>query len=242
MAARLEELVGRLLAVTVPDGSGARRLPPERELCAQLEISRGALREQLAMLENLGLLRRRQGHGTYLAAPDAGFVRTAFTLMQHVGYLDEASLTEARQLLEETIAAAAAPVVTEADLRELTALADDILRSSAAGDHRAAARADLAFHRRLFAVVDNPIISMVGEGLGDVLSENVASRRKRARAGSEPVAGRPISTDAVHLEIIDALETRDPGAARAAMRHHFAEYDLVAGTPAPNETEQEGRA
>jgi DNA-binding FadR family transcriptional regulator len=238
VAAQLERLVARLLPLTVADGTGARRLPPERELCARLDMSRAALREQLAMLENLGLLRRRQGHGSYLDAPDAGFVHTAFTLMRHVGYLDDASLTEARELLEETIAVAAAPLVTDDDLAELRALADEILRATDADDHLAAAQADLAFHRRLFVIVDNPIISMVGEGLGTVLSENVAARRRLALAGAERVPGRPISTDAVHLEIVAALETRDPAAARAAMRRHFSEYTMVAGTPGAEATAQ----
>lgn len=235
MSTRLEALVLSLLELTSPDESGARRLPPERELCARLEISRGALREQLAMLENLGVLRRRQGHGSYIDAPDAAFIRTYFTLMRRLGYLNEEKFTQAREMLEETVAAAAAPHVTDNDITELRRLVNEIIAGTDAGDDEAAAAADLAFHNRMFAIVDNPIFNMLNDGLSHVLSENVRTRRELARLSSRRKQGNPISTDAVHIEIVDALETRNPEVARAAMRKHFEEFTLVAGSATQQE-------
>ena len=87
MTDQLDEFVVRLIEVSNPESSGARRLPPERELCAALNVSRGALREQLATLQSLGILRRRQGHGSYIDAPDASFLRTYFTVMRRLDYL-----------------------------------------------------------------------------------------------------------------------------------------------------------
>ncbi|MGB9673732.1 MAG: GntR family transcriptional regulator [Anaerolineales bacterium] len=45
------------------------RLPPERELCQMLNVSRMTLRQALNELESRGLITRRQGDGTYVAQP-----------------------------------------------------------------------------------------------------------------------------------------------------------------------------
>ncbi len=46
------------------------RLPPEREMSAELGISVGTLRKALADLEERGMLERRQGSGNYIRATD----------------------------------------------------------------------------------------------------------------------------------------------------------------------------
>lgn len=45
------------------------RLPPERELCRVLDISRATLRQALAELEQRGLISRHQGRGTFVTRP-----------------------------------------------------------------------------------------------------------------------------------------------------------------------------
>ena len=58
------------------------RLPPERELCRVLDISRATLRQALAELEQRGLITRHQGRGTFVTRPPvdaeiAGFFSVA---------------------------------------------------------------------------------------------------------------------------------------------------------------------
>jgi GntR family transcriptional regulator len=59
------------------------RLPPERELCRELEVSRATLRQALDELEGRGLITRHQGRGTFVArarvqTPLSGF----FSIME----------------------------------------------------------------------------------------------------------------------------------------------------------------
>lgn len=229
MDERLDRLATRLIELSTPVDGGALRLPPERELGDALSMSRGALREQLATLENLGVLRRRQGHGTYIDAPDASFLRTSFVLMRRLGYLNDEQFTTARELLEETVAAEAARRATDADVTELRTIAADLVRHSVNGDDDAALEADLELHNRLFRIVDNPVFTMLNQGISHVLRENVRERRAVAARRSIRDEDGAIATDTVHGDIVDALQAHAPDLARAAMRRHFEHYARVAG-------------
>jgi DNA-binding FadR family transcriptional regulator len=231
MTDRLDELVVRLIELSIPNAVGARRLPPERELCTALDISRGALREQLATLEILGILRRRQGQGSYIEAPDASFIRTYFTVMRRLDYLSAEQFAGAREILEQTIAAEAAMHVTDDDVDQLRSLVDEIVEQSIAGNSASALEADFAFHTRLYAIVDNPIFNMLNTGLSHVLHDEVQVRRDFAARRDAKNDDGSINTDRVHSEIVDALAARSPDRARAAMRKHFAEFSALTQSP-----------
>ncbi len=73
-----EMLIRDIGAGRLGDGE---RLPPEREMAAQLGLSVGTLRKALADLAAKGLLERRQGSGNYVrAAGGAGAVYAFFRL------------------------------------------------------------------------------------------------------------------------------------------------------------------
>lgn len=228
MAAPLEALVTRLVELASPEeGTNARRLPPERELGEQLGMSRGALREQLAVLERLGFLHRTQGRGTYIDTPSDEFVRSYFTIAREFGYLTDAQFAESRMLLEEAVAEAAA---SRATAEEAAALRDDVDRMIAAtrrDDHEAAFEADVRFHRRLQTMVDNPVLHLIHDGLSHVLREAIRFRRLEAVA-VEPVDEQGVrKTDSVHYAIVEAIEAGDPAGARQAMRQHFENWSSL---------------
>jgi GntR family transcriptional repressor for pyruvate dehydrogenase complex len=227
MSDRLELLVSRLLELSTTDESGAKRLPPERDLGVALDISRGALRELLSQLENLGVLRRIQGHGTYIDAPDVTFIRTYFTLMRQLEYLSDDQFADAREMLEATVAASAAASATDAQVERLRSLVDLMIERTAEGDPTGALEADLAFHDALYAIVSNPIFTMLNEGLSHVLRSNMKVRRDLANAIEERSGDGSMNTDTVHYAIVDAIAAHDPDAARAAMHKHFFDFSLL---------------
>ncbi|MEQ3551149.1 FCD domain-containing protein [Pseudonocardia nematodicida] len=232
MGVDLSHLVQQLAAAATREpGSGRLRLPTERELVATLDVSRGSLREQLSMLEMLGFLERAQGRGSYLQTPDAGFIRLYFDLAQQLGHLDGGQFRSAREMLELSVAEAGARRATADDVDDLRALVDRMVAESAANDGAAAVETDLEFHRRLFRVVDNPIFSIVHDGLSHALRDEVVERRRRAveRTPLEPGQTRVIDT--VHYGIVEAISERDADGARIAMRRHFEVWSSLVGEP-----------
>ena len=223
--ASLESIVSELLRLATPEpGPTARRLPPERDLGEALNMSRGALREQLSVLELLGFLHRTQGRGTYIDTPGDDFVRSYFTISRQLGYLNDQQFADARVLLEESIAEQAARVASDEQVEALRADVDAMIAATKTGDHEAAFEADVRFHSRLNGIVDNPIFRLMHEGFSHVLRETIRYRRLQA-VRVEPVDEHGVRrTDSVHYDVVDALEARDPDAARAAMREHFENW------------------
>ena len=65
ISSRLHDALGQLIAETPP----GQRLPSEPELAQKLGVSRATLREAMRTFEVQGMIRRRQGSGTYVSHP-----------------------------------------------------------------------------------------------------------------------------------------------------------------------------
>src|ERR1043165_8103099 len=92
-----DQIAQRLIAlITERHLKPGDRLPPERELSAEMGVSRSSLREALRALAMLGVAEMRQGDGTYLTAldPDALMRPFGLVLALHHGQMQE--LFEAR--------------------------------------------------------------------------------------------------------------------------------------------------
>src|SRR5436190_20889601 len=95
------------------DVRAGQRLPPERELAAQLGVSRPSLREAIRALIALNILDSRHGDGTFVSSlePDLLIKPIDFVLQVNDGGMD--ALFEARRELEAGIAALAAERATD---------------------------------------------------------------------------------------------------------------------------------
>lgn len=76
------------------------KLPTERELAAQLDISRNSVREGLRVLENLGVLSSTQGSGNYIALNFDETISEALSFLYHLRGMQEGDVTEFRWMIE----------------------------------------------------------------------------------------------------------------------------------------------
>lgn len=185
------------------------RLPAERELSLQYNVSRPAVREAMIALEVQGYIEVRIGSGAYVRAlpgeADApGFTVTAFELM------------EARLLIEGEAAALAAVHIQDEELAELERLVAEIEQENRVSG--GSTNADHAFHMLIATATRNAVIRAQVEEMWRLrsTSPNCALLLEKARtANVQPVVEE-------HKAVLDALRARDPAAARAAMRNHMS--------------------
>jgi DNA-binding FadR family transcriptional regulator len=191
------------------------RLPPEAELAERLHLSRSSLRETVRALTFIGVLRTRQGDGTYVTELDGA------SLLDNLGFVvdlaSEHTLVEffqLRRMLEPAATGLAAARITDEDLAEIETQIDAMAAAAASAEQDAFIDADLAFHHRITDVAGNAVLSSLLRGLA---LRAVRAHRWRARADSGAI-DRSLEE---HRAIFYALRSRDPEAAQAVATAHL---------------------
>ena len=185
------------------------RLPAERELSLTHAVSRPTVREAIIALEVQGLVEVRVGSGAYvrrLPGQDdiPGFGITA------------CELTEARMRFEGEAAALAARQISDEELGQLDQLVQDIAAENQAPG--GSEQADRAFHLAIARAGRNTAVFNTIEALWNLRANSPESALLHAKARTANV--KPVVEE--HAAIVNALRTRDPAAARSAMRGHLA--------------------
>lgn len=215
-----DRVTGQLEALVVGDAlQPGDLLPPERELCDMLGVSRTVVREAVRTLVAKGLLEVRQGHGTVVRSPDVRLASEVLTHLLRGSGADRIAFPrvhEVRRLIEVETAGLAAERHTPEDLLEI----EKHLRAcGAAADPESWALADVAFHAAIAAATHNLLFPVLLSSMAEILME----LRRAAVA-------LPDTTDRAHQhhEIIYAgIRDRSPAAARKAMREHMAEAETT---------------
>jgi len=184
------------------------RLPTERELAVEYNVSRPTIREAIIALEVQGIVEVKIGSGAYLkdlpkTSDAAAFDVSAF------------ELTEARLLLEGEAAALAATQITDEELSTLAHLIDEMAKEN---ERKAGTEnADHQFHLTIARATRNAALVHLIDNLWSLRAKSPETALLYAKARSANV--KPVVDE--HKVILDALRTRDPTKARAAMRAHL---------------------
>lgn len=193
-----------------------QRLPTERELAAQLGISRSSMREAIRALTVLGVLEARHGSGIYVTQLQAGDLLETFGVVADLSRGSRlVELLEVRRILESTAAALAAARITP---EQLALVEEHLAGMNATDDPEEILAHDLAFHRVVAAAAGNETLAAILEGLS---SRTFRARVWRGHREEDAYA----RTRREHAAIHRALRARDPEAARAAAAAHVGEVE-----------------
>jgi GntR family transcriptional repressor for pyruvate dehydrogenase complex len=206
IAAHLERLIA-----TGALEPGAR-LPAERELAAQMHVSRTSLREAMHELERKRLIERRPGFGTVVTMPTAEQEALQDLPGSEELGLEIDDVMELREVLEPRVAGYAAQRATDANVLQLREVIDQWTDDLTSAQY---ARLDAEFHLLLSQASQNPLFKTLG-GLSTEWSAELRSGTRTpntARSRAESAAE--------HRAIFEAVAAHDVDGAERAMRQHL---------------------
>lgn len=213
-----------------PPGS---KLPAERELAAQLQVSRASVREALIALEVIGLVDVKVGNGVIVCQPgeiacsaepvmtQAGRDQWADTddeldiQLDFSAELPPFSLLQTRRLIEPETAALAA---RHASVEELALIRQAWEHNCRDNRHGSATHpGDRLFHIRIAQASGNPAYAFI---IAHLLGHRYGSMFRSLQQHYTP-QDMPHRSETEHLAILNALEARDARAAKKAMKDHL---------------------
>ena len=196
------------------------KLPSQRILSEQLRVSRPTLREALLTLETLGLIQTLPARGTFVLDPTKQSARSGW---RYDDAHDLRDVFQTRLLIEGELCACAAAVITPQALSDLAASVQKFEQAWQNGDLVAHVEADLALHRGIADLCPNRLLVDIYTDMQHLLSET----QRQPIPNTDPDRMRQSISE--HQAILKALESRDPEAARAAMRSHIRNTASCAG-------------
>ncbi|MDE3187020.1 MAG: FadR family transcriptional regulator [Acidobacteriota bacterium] len=187
------------------------KLPPERELARELKISRASLRTGIGYLAAMGVMKIRQGVGTFVADGPPAFGQDSFSFMGALHRFQSWQMFEARMILESDLAALAAERGKEG---HHAALADEVAEMFAAMDNPGEYLIhDVLFHRIIAQAAGNPILAAIMETVTSSMYDKRSKTVQRATDLRESAE--------MHRAIYRAIRARQPMEARKLMEQHL---------------------
>lgn len=186
------------------------RLPSERDLAEMLNVSRPSVREAMIALEVSGLIEVRMGNGIFVTNRKASLSRELVD-----GGVGPFEILEMRLLLEPEVCALAAERIDDETLGQLAETYDEMERCNGTPEME---QADEKFHNLIAGAAENTAMQKTVEWLWRLRAQSVLSRGYHRMIVEEGV----FPTLDEHKAILEALKSRDPVAARQAMKSHLA--------------------
>lgn len=191
-------------------------LPPTAELAEMLDVSVPVIREAIAGLSAIGLLKRQQGRESTVSVPGSSHMARLLTLRVAGTDIQDERLQQFREIVEVGNARLAAANRTRDDLAALD-LAMEQLRSVTSAEELHAA--DVAFHAAVARATANDLCELTLEALEPVLWR----LRRRVWSGWVGTGGSLTTIVEAHSTILEAIRTGDQASASLAMTQHLAQ-------------------
>lgn len=191
------------------------KLPPERELCEQFNVSRAPIRQALSALELNGYIYSRQGEGVYVKStlPTAESLKSTRILES----VTPEEIVEVRMILEPIIAKFAAERATESEIKEIRKIEKRFEEEAKEGIYNPETDANL--HSEIAKASHNDLFIKFTHDIIDAMKQQEMWDFIRDRSITNPEY-RDINVKE-HKEIIDSIQNRNGDEAMEEMNKHM---------------------
>jgi GntR family transcriptional repressor for pyruvate dehydrogenase complex len=192
----------------------AERLPSERELAAQLGVSRPSLREALHKLEAQGFLTQNHGDGTYVKSLTSQTIDKA---MEEFIKREDAivDLMEVRKILETWAAKTAAMRASDEEIANMKEYLDEM--RSALDKGEVGYIPDANFHNTISYATNNILLIHIMNTIYQWVEKVSYEVRSRLYTDNERFERLYLQ----HQKIYEGINARDPEEAYKAMLEHM---------------------
>lgn len=236
ITSRTADDIVRQIEMLILDGvlRGGDRLPSERELARQLDVSRPILRDALKRLELAKLVVTRHGGGTVIADV-IGQVFSAPVVNLFANHPQAtADYLEYRREIEGITAEFAAERATDTDKALLTSIMTAMEEAHGASDFATEAQLDVEFHNAIGECAHNIVLLHTLRSCYQLLTDGVFYNRSLIYA----MRGAANTLLKQHRAIYDAVIAGDAPAARQAVADHIGFIEQAMQEDARNQSRE----
>ncbi len=189
------------------------RLPAEREMASDLQISRQSLREALYRAKIMGLIEVRQGEGSFVLGSARDSLRTPLLVLLEEEVEKIFEFFEIRKLIEGWCAEKASREATSEDLGKMREILEDMEKAVPSNPTWEAV--DMEFHLSVAAATHNVVAMRIMEGLRESFDAFFRLRKVITTPGSKELLWHH------HNDVYQAISQGDPPLARRRIVDHL---------------------
>lgn len=203
------------------------KLPAEMDLCQQLGVGRGTVREAFRLLQAKGIVDIKPGRGAFVAEEPRSGVDAIDWLVENERELRDS--LEIRTALEPMAARRMAEQCSQEDVKRLEEVHRKFLKAIEEGDSIKIGRLDEQFH--------STIVESCGNSLMIEINRHVCQGMHTFRSYTFQVEQNVRNAVMPHSNIVNAILARDAAQAEREMRAHLdkVQEDLTQNVSLPTQ-------
>ncbi|EHK2441912.1 FadR family transcriptional regulator [Clostridium perfringens] len=190
------------------------KLPTERVMAEELQVSRTSIREAMRALEVVGLIESRQGAGNYIREEFDDVLLEPLSIVFMLQNGTNKDIFELREVLELSTIFLSVMRISDEELKKLGELVE---RFKTSRDEEENVKIDSEFHSIIVKGANNVLITNLLEGVSELVDKFISEGR-RAILSDERNRGKLLD---FHEKIYLAIKKRDAYSAYKHMQEHF---------------------